>query len=260
MDLFYFGASDRALLGVFHPPEPAVDSGHAIVLCYPMGQEYFRSHRAFRQLAILLARRGFSVLRFDYYGTGDAMGSSEAGSVDQWVKDITTAVDELREMTGAGALSLVGLRLGAALAALASSRLTSSLDTLVLWDPVVRGTDYLVELDAWTDDRPGASRNGRRIVGVMGFPMSDDLRREIGAVDLTRMLPLSARRVLLLVSERDGAKEELRTALQASGAAAEYRCVESEGEWAEVDDVGSFLLPHEMIRGIVAAMAGDGDP
>ena len=66
-----------------------------IVLCYPMAHEYMYVHRAFRQLANRLARTGFHVFRFDYYGFGDSAGESEESHIEQWIKDISEAIDEI---------------------------------------------------------------------------------------------------------------------------------------------------------------------
>ena len=81
MNPFYFGDSSRRLFGIYHPPKGQSPRSHGIVLCCPFGQEYMRSHRAFRQLANLLSRRGFHVFRFDYHGTGDSDGESTEASV-----------------------------------------------------------------------------------------------------------------------------------------------------------------------------------
>ena len=114
MNPFFFGSSEERLLGVHHPPRGRVPREVGVLLCYPLGQEYMRAHRAFRQLAMLLARRGFHVLRFDWFGTGDSAGAGEEGSIARWLEDARTAIDELKDTAGVTRVSLVGLRLGAA--------------------------------------------------------------------------------------------------------------------------------------------------
>src|SRR5918992_3821916 len=114
MNPFFFGSSQQPLYGVYHPPKARVPRRIGVVLCYPLWQEYMRAHRAFRQLAILLAKAGFPVLRFDYFGTGDSGGDSESGDVAQWTADVCTAIDELKDTAGVRSVSLVGLRVGAA--------------------------------------------------------------------------------------------------------------------------------------------------
>ena len=87
----YFGKTGKQLFGVYHEPQArrAVDA--AVLLCYPLVQEYMRTHWALRKLAGLLAREGHHVLRFDYTGTGDSTGDVETGSVTQWCADIRLA-------------------------------------------------------------------------------------------------------------------------------------------------------------------------
>src|SRR5687768_16729988 len=115
MNPFYFGSSQRPLYGVYHPSKGRTARPVGVVLCYPLGQEYMRAHRAFRQLATLLTKNGFPVLRFDYAGTGDSAGDGSAGSVATWVEDIGAAIDELKDTAGVSRVSLVGLRAGGAL-------------------------------------------------------------------------------------------------------------------------------------------------
>jgi pimeloyl-ACP methyl ester carboxylesterase len=92
-----------------------------------------------RQLAVRLSQSGHHVLRFDYYGTGDSLGAERDGDVASWRDDIETAVTELKDMTGVAKVSLVGLRLGANLAAEVSARHPDDIDSLVLWEPLPAG-------------------------------------------------------------------------------------------------------------------------
>ncbi len=78
----------------------------AVVLCYPIGQEYIRSHRAIYQLAVRLSQAGFHVLRFDYFGCGDSEGDFEEGSLAQWTSDIHSAIAEIQERSGLTSICL----------------------------------------------------------------------------------------------------------------------------------------------------------
>ena len=101
-----------------------------------------RSHWAFRRLSELLVSEGCHVLRFDYFGTGDSAGNCEEARLLNWVDDICTAYLELKEISGAREITLVGLRFGAVLAAKASVK-NIKVKELILWDPVVNGKDYI---------------------------------------------------------------------------------------------------------------------
>ena len=145
MNPFYFGTSAKPLYGVYYPPRGGTARDVGIVLCYPMGQEYMRAHRAFRQLSNLLARAGFHVFRFDYYGTGDSGGDADVGTLTQWQEDIRAAIEELKDTAGVQKVALVGLRLGASLATVAAAG-RSDVASVTLWDPVTDGAGYLDEL------------------------------------------------------------------------------------------------------------------
>src|SRR5207249_3969481 len=115
----YFGSSTQCLFGVFEEPATFSDSG--VVLCYPHGPDYAHAFRPFRILANRLTRAGYHVLRFDYSGTGDSCGDVEDTSVVQWITDINCAVEQISMRLNLRAVSVVGLRLGATLAAFAAA-------------------------------------------------------------------------------------------------------------------------------------------
>jgi uncharacterized protein len=265
MHAFYFGTSKAPLFGVYHPPRGSSPRDHGVVLCYPWGQEYMRGHRAFRQLAFGLTRAGFHVLRFDYYGTGDSGGSSEEGAPEQWLADLDAAIDELQDMGDITTVSLVGARMGAALAAQVAER-RDDIAGVVLWDPVVTGTAYLEEILS----SPGAARtiagsNGRTgengaaakpndevvLAAVNGFPVTHRMHAQVAALDVCAMRP-SAKHVHVVVSHERPEYGRLRDALGAAdGVRSSYEHIPARGNWNEVDNFGSALLPQEVIQGIV---------
>lgn len=157
----WFGRPDRPLLGWYHTPADGTARA-GVVICPPLGREYLRCHYALRLLAEGLAARGLCALRFDYDGTGDSAGEEhDPDRVDAWIESATAAIDLVRE-SGVPAVDVVGMRLGATLAAEAALRL-GDLDALVLWDPVVSGRAYLTEqraLSALSSDATSASADG----------------------------------------------------------------------------------------------------
>jgi pimeloyl-ACP methyl ester carboxylesterase len=246
MHPFYFGTSQRPLFGVYHPPHRGSDRHKGIVICYPFGQEYMRGHRAFRQLGMLLSRAGFHVLRFDYHGTGDSAGNSSEAGVSQWINDVRAAVDELKEMADLPTVSLVGTRLGAALAVEAATS-RNDIETLVLWDPIVAGTDYLTEILGTSANELSGNSNGADLVGMVhGFPITRAFSNDLRKLDITVTAPTVSARIV--VSSEQPAYTRLREAWPA----AEFAHVPSKGNWNEVDNFGSALVPQEIIRDIVA--------
>ena len=185
MNALFFGTGKHSLYGVYHPPRARVARRTGVLLCSPFGQEYMRSHRAFRQLASLLTRAGFHLFRFDYYATGDSAGHSEEVTLAQWVEDIGTAIEELRETAEVKQVALVGLRLGATLAAQVAAVRDDVLN-VVLWDPIVSGAEYVRDLLASSDEALAGQLIGEAdTVGVNGFPLSPSFRSDLAAIDLT---------------------------------------------------------------------------
>jgi uncharacterized protein len=257
MHAFFFGTSKAPLFGVYHPPR-GTPRDHGVVLCYPYGQEYMRGHRAFRQLAFLLTRAGFHVLRFDWYGTGDSGGNNTDGSPERWVDDLDAAIDELQDMSDVGTISVIGARIGAALAARIAER-RDDIENVVLWDPVVTGAEYLAEVLG----SPGATRitsgNGDEnavVAAVNGFPFTRRMHMQLEALDVCGVNP-AGKNVHVVVSheraEYDRLRDALRHALQTK---ASYAHIPARGNWNEVDNFGSALLPQEVIQGIVKWLEG----
>jgi uncharacterized protein len=256
MNPIYFGSSSHSLFGIYHPPKSAETLRTGVVLCYPFGQEYMRAHRAFRQMALLLSKAGFHVLRFDYFGTGDSAGEANDVSLRQWVEDTGVAADELKETAGVSRVAFVGLRLGAAVAALAAAE-RDDVDQVVLWDPAVRGEDYLAEILAATTDSAGNSRTSTAsdgVVGVMGFPVTSALRADLSTLDLSRVAaPAGSGRLVVASHDRDE-YATLGRLLQPQ-VRVKYAVVPSEGSWNEVDDYGGALIPVFLIQAIVAHLS-----
>ncbi len=197
----HFGDADHRLYGVFHGA-----SGHGVgpvaaVVCPSFGNEYQRAHRATAQLATRLSNLGCGVLRFDWTGTGDSWGHLTDASLDRWALDLKLATDEARRRSGASPVVVVGLRLGATVAALATER-TGAVDGLVLWDPVVRGgsffEDGLAEHRDLLTRLPGAEPPATGPTQeVCGFDYPSALVGELSTIDLSTCVPRARRRFTL---------------------------------------------------------------
>lgn len=251
MTPLYFGDSARQLFGIYQAPATRPrDTG--VLLCNPVGKEYMRSHWALRQVASQLTRSGFHVFRFDYRGTGDSAGESGEGDVASWCEDVVAAAEELKDMAGTRRLALVGLRLGAALAALASETLRPL--RLVLWDPVVAGKPYLDEIGALHREllasrtyfaRPRADAAPDEL---LGFRCPRALRASIATIDLPRCLA-HAERIHLVVSERRDVYERLQqTWSEAHGARFSHHTINAPGEWGDLEQIEHALLVGDLPR------------
>jgi len=200
---FYFGSEDAPLFGVYSPPSLTVTRNAAVLICAPLAMEYMRTHYAVRLVGSQLARAGFHVLRFDYRGTGDSSGNVDTGMFDRWCNDIELAAHELLQRSGVQNLTVVGLRMGAALAVEALAKRNIKARALVLWDPIVSGAEYLLTLEKLhaetVFDRKAPLRSSDELMGAR-FPQ--DLRNTIQDFDLARRLQkVDVQRTALVVSE-----------------------------------------------------------
>jgi amino acid adenylation domain-containing protein len=189
-DSFYFGEGGR-LYGVLHQPAGAAAAGSAVLVCAPLAQEYVCCHFLLRTLADSLAEEGVPVMRFDYLGTGDSLGDDLQGSPTRWLADIAEAYERLKSETGNGIVSVLGARLGAAMALRALAG--KAVHRWVLWDPVTSGRDHLREqrrMHRQKIDKLLVIRNLRRprpAAGgeeILGFTYSETALCELDALTL----------------------------------------------------------------------------
>jgi len=178
----WFGPEDRSLFGWVHLPE--VPGGQGVVLCPSIGIEGEASQLAYRTLAVSLADAGCAVLRIDYDGTGDSVGSlDDPERLVAWIASIDLGLDYLRD-AGAVSLHLVGARLGATLAAQAAAG-RDDVASLTLWYPWTKGSQFVRYQRALrrmyavgeSPDAPGGSTE------IPGFVLDPDLVVDLKALD-----------------------------------------------------------------------------
>lgn len=245
MNPFYFGTRERRLFGLFTPSSAAKARSRAAVLCHPWGQEYIRAHRSMRRLAVRLNAAGFDVLRFDYYGSGDSSGETGEADLDGWRRDIETAIDELKDTTAATQVALVGLRLGATLAAQVAAKRRNDIERLALWDPVASGPAYLRELEE-ASPLGDADEAGR---DMLGFTLTQAMARDLGALDLAASASALPARTLVVVTDAAPVPARWAAALEqrATGALA-IESIAAEPAWLEHRDSGAGAIPVKVLQ------------
>lgn len=231
----------------------------AVLLCNPFGEEAARAHRTYRILASQLERSGYPVLRFDYYGTGDSMGNSTEVSIAGWIDDIALAANELTTTTGARKVVAIGLRLGATLATLATTRVGLRLRHLVLWDPVVNGAEYLHELVAthrtyMVQEMGPRYRLGRVSAavpqGVLGTPIDTRLEQEMSAIQLAGE-ELRSDHVTVISTRQALAIEYLRVCLPASPST-RWIDMPKSAAWNSDAALNAQVVPMDVVHAVVA--------
>lgn len=257
MTPFYFGDSKKQLYGVYHPSTTYSQNTEAVLICYPLWREYFRTHRAITQLANKLADSGFPVLRFDYSATGDSAGSTDECSLGQWLQDIEAAISELKDLSAAGKVSIVGLRFGATLAALISQR--TQINQLVLWDPVVDGKSYIQNMkdmhNAYVklhlqEVRQPVHKLSLNDDEYFGFKLPNTVLSSVSEVDLLKTR-LKANYAYLCVTEEKPEFRAFLDYLSEQKIKSAYNFVESTVAWDSLAALAVVHIPPAIIQGIV---------
>ncbi len=135
--LFFFEKmnSDKKLFGVKYLPfKPGPI---AFLMLQPIGTERNVIDALQINLARSLAANGISVLRFDYYGTGDSDGSFDEIDLETLMSDIDSAINQVTNIQGAARLGLFGLRFGGLLSAYYAEQHPKNVEYLILCAPVV---------------------------------------------------------------------------------------------------------------------------
>ena len=256
MKPFYFGPEDKALFGIYGPPANGPARRGAVLICYPYGPEYLRSHRALRELSQHLGLEGHHTLRFDYFGCGDSAGDAEDSTVEVWIANVGDAIEELQAASGCDRVSVVGIRLGATLAAVRAQG-DDRVERAVLWDPIVSGAAYLEELAeqhrafmagrplprGWSEEEPPAE--------VLGAPLRAPLREGIGGLDLLALRRRPAARVLVVSTGPSGG-EALCRHLQGLGAEVLHERISSHPLWLRHERVDRTLVPMDVVQRITS--------
>ncbi|PCH94223.1 MAG: hypothetical protein COB85_05850 [Bacteroidetes bacterium] len=258
---FYFGEPDKSLFGIYHAPSSHNCRKSGIVLCYPIGQEYIRSHRSFFQLALRLSKNGFHVLRFDYYGTGDSNGTCEEGGIEHWIKDIDAAIGELRKIAHLDQLHLVGCRIGATLAIKAAVKRSNAVDSLVLWSPIINGLKYHKELvhlheghvNSYVENEPN---KGITQCEILGFQYSESLVKDLRAINLIDLCNKLFLKNLLIIENKNAKKSD--TLMEAFGGFCEnleHKIIPSPDVWIKDGNLNKGMVPLPIIQYVVSQLS-----
>ena len=236
------------LAGFFH----AASGDTAVLLLSPWGYEELCSRKTYRVLGETLAAQGYPCLRFDYPGTGHSSGdASSLVNSSAWRNAVRQALEELRALTGARKMLVLGQGVGGALAADLTT--TEECDGLILLAPVAQGRAYLRELAAWTAMTQPiflvSTKDGPE-GGLMagGFVLSKDTATEIKSLNLFKQGRFNVSNVLLVERLDHPGDEKLAEHFKDTQTPCDRLAFEGYVDY--VSDPTLSVMPSETVQGI----------
>lgn len=257
------------LVGMVHRPAGR-PRGPGVVLCNAFGEERKSSALVMARLARAVAAAGRLALRFDYYGCGDSEGEFAEATARTRLEDVQAAAQHLRRQAGDDRVVLLGLRLGATLAARAAEE-TPDCAGLALVEPVADGVAYfdgqvrrsLVRkmLTRGTSGSSGAEMRRRlgsddSTLDLDGFAVGASTYRELGALGIRAGEVGFAGPVLVCqVHFKDAARPELEAVCDAyrqAGAAVSFARLVLPPFWNRIE----ITLAPELDEAVTAWLTG----
>lgn len=131
------------IFAIYFPPQGAT-AARAVVLVPPFAEEMNRSRRMLSLQARQLAAAGIGALIVDPFGTGDSAGDFADARWETWIADVIAAAHWLKDR-GIAEIGMLGLRLGAPLAAAAQHQAELRCFRTVFWQPIIQGRSAVTE-------------------------------------------------------------------------------------------------------------------
>jgi len=144
LEPFFLDGDKGKLFTIYFAPESG-NPDLGILYVPPFADEMNKSRRQAYELAQRLSSLGASMLVVDLYGTGDSQGDFHDARLGAWLSDLQRGFDWLVSR-GVKKVVVLGVRFGGLLAARLAQELDSSVAKLVIWQPVINGSNYINQL------------------------------------------------------------------------------------------------------------------
>ena len=197
---FWIDSDNEPSFCCLHLPNDRQVFKTGVVVCNPLGYEYSHTHRTIRHLCDNLAADGYPCIRFDYHGTGDSFSNLLAAKrIETFVANIGQVVQKLKDIANVSEICLIGIRLGATLAAAFSEN--TPIDKLVLWSPCIKGRAYVREMKALEKLASHNADNRHSFIDSGGFIVTEETADELSKINLLKQEYLVSGNALVI--ERD---------------------------------------------------------
>lgn len=166
----------------------------------PFGEEMNKCRRQITAVSEAFVRTGYATLVPDLFGTGDSAGDFIEATWTIWQESVGSCFSWC-EQHGLHVAGLVGIRLGAVLAAETLRSTNRAVAATVLWQPVANGQQFVTQFlrlriaaSMMSGDKKETSEHIRARLGrgesleIAGYNVSSELLRAIEALKLEEVL------------------------------------------------------------------------
>ena len=195
-----------------------------VLMAGAVGYEQLCVQRMWRDFAERIAAAGYPVLRFDWAGCGDALGSdADPQRCDAWEQSFTDALTYARSTLGMKRIAVVGMRLGALIAARVLAT-TGDVEAMAILAPPANGRMHARELAALAkmigtrEPPPGVPGIAEGDFEVAGFLVTAQTRVDMEVYDLRKLSARPAAKVQLLTQPGLASAQALAEHLVSLGA------------------------------------------
>ena len=223
----------------------------SILYLHPFAEEMNKSRRMAALQARAFAARGYNVLQIDLFGCGDSSGDFGDARWDIWKDDVARAVVWLGRQAQAP-IHLWGLRLGALLALDYSRHSGKSFASLLLWQPLTGGAQFMTQFlrlrltsEMISGPAAGAGSGPLRAqlaagsaLEIAGYELAPELATAIERLDLAALAPKNVHAQWFELSAEGKPSPALRRAAEAwsaAGAEVELHALRGEPFWSSVE-------------------------
>jgi alpha-beta hydrolase superfamily lysophospholipase len=251
---FYFGPVGGELFGWLHLPDGAGRQPLGLLVCNPFGFEEVCAHRSLKAFAQAAAGAGFAAMRFDHAGCGNSQGDEfDADVPGRWLNGVRLAIDTLKARSGVAQVVLLGVRLGATLAALASVG-RDDVAGLIAIAPVVRGRGYIRELTMLGQSGSLGPATATGLLESAGFLLTQATADQVSQIDLRKMEQRPAPRVLIVGRDDLDGGSGWDAPLEALGT--QVSVERWTGYAGMMEDPQRAVVPRPLVEGVVRCLQG----
>jgi hypothetical protein len=215
------------------------------VFFHSLGEERKGAVRTLYHLGRELCTQGWSLLATDYAGTGESPGRFADVTCQRLAADVQAILACARERAGVVPVVAVALRIGAHILLRSGSPVP---DGYALWQPCLRGDDWLLELRRRRRFRGTSSRQQSidDIEDVDGYPFGTSLIEELSRPAPVGALSSEAWHIWQIGPRTTPSKEMIDISMQAGEANGEsIGCIQAPPFWLESSPGGSKQLVAE---------------